>query len=297
MKAQSPDEKAEGTRKTEIIQSLFDARYNSQTKTLSSFGVTLEEVSVAITAHNLAHPELKPMSTRNPANFFKDFIRNQNRANKNWPTKVFKAGYSAVQVTSEGKCFEFVPISPGQTLPFQIDVVLRPSEKTPHYQIESISLPLASRRLGRTDEPWLIQVLVRLRVLETHLALCSERKILQLDHLQTNVKLSSAEIDALFLAIEDAGAEKQELLVCCEAKNKRDDIIVAQILGEVRSLFRTGISQELVLPIAAKAISPSRIFVVEFKAVGREEIGTKESLDVASTAVYDLVPPVPGIGL
>lgn len=287
------DNEIEGTRKTEIIQSLFDDRFSPATKKLRSTVVTLEEVSAAIRANNLAHPELPPMSTRNPANFFKDFIRKQKSANRNWPKRVFRAGYTAVQVTSEGRCFEFVPIVPRQRIPFPLDVVPGPTKKTPLYRVESVSLPLASRRLGRNDEPWLVQVLVRLRVLKTHLALCSKRHIVQLDHLQTNVKLSGAEIDALFLATEE---DKQEVIVCCEAKGIRDDVIVSQILGEVKALFRTEITQDLVLPIAVKALAPSRIYVIEFQAVTRNAADEKTSLQVASAALYDFVPQVPGIG-
>jgi hypothetical protein len=115
----------------------------------------------------------------------------------------------------------------------------------------------------------------------------------QLDHLQTNVKLSEAEVDALFLATE---ADGREVIVCCEAKNRRDDVIASQILGEVRAMFRSAITQDLVLPIAVKAIAPSRIYVIEFEAVNRKEADTKNRLSVASAALYDLVPPVPGIG-
>lgn len=284
----------EGSRKTEIIQSLFNIRFDITSKKLRSTVVTLEEVSAAIQANNLAHPDLKPMSTRNPANFFKDFIRKQKSANKNWPAKVFQAGYSAVQVTSEGRCFEFIPVAIGQAIPFPYEVIFEPTDNTPRHKIESLSIPLASRRLGRTDEPWLVQVLVRLRVLETHLAFYSKRRIIQLDHLQTNVKLSEAEIDALFLATEEDGSE---IMVCCEAKSKRDDIIASQILGEARALFRKKITQTLVLPIAVKAIAPSRIYVIEFETVSIKDAETKTSLALASAGIYDFVPPIPGIGL
>ena len=80
--------------------------------------------------------------------------------------------------------------------------VLVPGEQTPRVKIETISMPLATRRLGRKDEPWLIQVLVKLRIIETHMALFSNRKIIQLDHLQMNMKLSKTEIDALFLRLK-----------------------------------------------------------------------------------------------
>jgi hypothetical protein len=234
------------------------------------------------------------MSTRNPANFFKDFIRKQKSANKNWPRWVFEAGYTAVQVTSEGRCFEFIPVLKSQTIPFPLDVVPGPTKRTPYQRIESLSIPLASRRLARNDEPWLVQVLVKLRVLETHLALHSKRSFVQLDHLQTNVKLSGSEIDALFLATEDSG---RELMVCCEAKGIRDDVIASQVLGQVRSLFRTKIKQELVLPVAVKAIAPSRVYVIEFQGLNRDEAEACRSLTVASTGLYDFFPSVPGIGV
>jgi len=293
MTVRRPQNDPEGSRKTEIIQSLFDARFNPLTKRLSSTIVTLEEVSAAIHASNLAHPN-EPMSTRNPANFFKDFIRKQKSANKNWPRRVFDAGFTAVQVTSEGRCFEFIPLLPQQAVPFPLDVVREPTTKTPRHKIESLSIPLASRRLGRRDEPWLIQVFVRLRVLETHLALYSKLPIVQLDHLQTNVKLSGAEIDALFLATEK---DSCEIMVACEAKGIRDDVIVSQLLGEVKALFRAGISQDSVLPIAVKALAPSRVYVIEFQAVSRNESPGKTSLEVTSSAVYEFVPKVPGIGV
>src|SRR5262249_11906998 len=147
---------------------------------------------------------------------------------------------------------------PGQTEAFP-ECVPPPDAALPHYKIESLSLPLASRRLGRSDEAWLVQVLIRLRVIETHLAMFSQRRIVQLDHLQMSVKLRKSEIDALFLAIEQgdpANPESlQEVIVCCEAKQMHDDILPDQILGHVEAVFNTkSVQQSLVLPIAVKAI-------------------------------------------
>lgn len=123
----------------------------------------------------------------------------------------------------------------------------------PRHKIESLSLPLASRRLGRRDEPWLVQVLIKLRVIETHLAMFSQRKIVQLDHLQMSVKLRKSEIDALFLALEHedpAHPESvHEVIVCCEAKQMHDDILEDQMLGHVEAVFKAkGVQQDLALP-------------------------------------------------
>lgn len=282
--------------KTAVIERIFFDRWDNGTKNLPNRVVTLLEVQAAIVRYNeiAGKPQY---STKNPANFFKDFIRNQTRANKNWPVAVFKAGYTARQMQSEGNCFEFIPVLPGQSVPFPIETVPLPDANTTRVRVESVSLPLASKRLGRKDEPWLIQVLIRLRVFETHLALSSTQHVVQLDHLQTNVKLAGSEIDALFLGIVQRKNELSfEVIVCCEAKSRRDDIIPHQILNQVKAAFRMGMQQDVVLPIAVKAIAPSEVYVVEFEPVRREHIPSIEALTVATTAIYEFVPPVPGIG-
>jgi hypothetical protein len=86
-------------------------------------------------------------------------------------------------------------------------------------------------------------------------------------------------------------------MVCCEAKGIRDDVIASQILGQVRALFRTKMTQDPILPIAVKALGPSRVDVVEFEALTRKDAEAKASLSVGSAAIYDFVQPVLGIGL
>ena len=174
------------TGKTRIIEQIFHERWRAEEHALENATVSLPDVQRAIERHN-AESGRAPLSTRNPANFFKDFIRNQRSANRNWPASVFHAGYTGRQLQSSGNCFEFIPAVPGQTVPFPIELVPLPDDSTPRVRVESVSLPLASKRLGRRDEPWLIQVLIRLRIFETHLALSSQQHIVQLDHLQTNV--------------------------------------------------------------------------------------------------------------
>ncbi|MDD4889167.1 MAG: hypothetical protein PHU85_04500 [Phycisphaerae bacterium] len=283
--------------KTPVIEMLFDKRWNPKSKALSCRLVTLEDVSQAIDAYNLTVSDERKLSTRNPANFFKDFIRQRKAANRNWPKSVFSKGYAARQRTGNNACFEFIPVTTGQIEPFP-EHINGPTPSAPRHQIESASLPLASRRLGRADEPWLVQVLIRLRVIETHLALASNRQILHLDHLQMNVKLRKAEIDAIFLATEQVGDKTlQELIVCCEAKGRKDDILTDQIVRQVQAIFDLSeFSQPYVLPIAVKAIAPSEVYVVEFDAVPCEDAATLDVLTVNNTADYVLTPAVPGIG-
>jgi len=283
----------QSNRKAEIIQAIFEARWNSGTGKLSNSLVTLAELADAINTYNKRHPG-RPLSSKNPANFFKDFIRNKRRANKNWPSSIARSGFTARQVTGEGRCFEFIPLAEGQREPFPLSAIPGPDENTPRITVETLSLPLASRRLGRRDEPWLVQVLVRLRIIETHLALFSSRKVIQLDHLQMNVKLAKSEIDALFLAIEN-GNETHQTFVTCEAKGKNDDILDTQILEQVRAAFRFPGATH-VLPLAVKAFAPSQIYVVDFAPLSKEEAGRATSLRIASSAVYVLKPPIKGIG-
>ncbi len=208
---EAADSADQSNRKSAIIEEIFKERWNSTRGELSDPLVTLQDLSKAIQNYNSSRKQ-RPLSDRNPANFFKDFVRNKRRANKNWPRRILDAGFTARQVTGSGRSFEFVSLAEGQEEPFPLNAVPEPTEHTPRFKIETISMPLASRRLGRKDEPWLIQVLVKLRIIETHLALFSSRKIIQLDHLQMNLKLSRSEIDALFLAMEDIGEDARREL-------------------------------------------------------------------------------------
>src|SRR6185437_10504130 len=152
------------------------------------------------------------------------------------------------QVTGNNQSFEFVPRGTHQQLPFPS--FAEPTELTPRHRIETVSLPLASRMLGRKDETWLMQVLVRLKVLETHLALVSKRKWIQVDHLQMSVKHGKREIDGLFLGIEELPENRQEVIICCEAKGKNDDLLEEQIVGQVRPVLEDlAVSQTVALPI------------------------------------------------
>lgn len=285
------------SKKTRIIEDLFNQRWDVSNGTLTNSVVTLSQVTDAIVSYNTVHRD--DMSTRNVANFFKDFIRNRESANRNWPHSILSRGYTARQVTGDNQCFEFVPIRAGQFEPFPPNLILPPTENTPRQRIESTSLPLASRRLGRGDEPWLMQVLVRLRVIESHLAIFSAREFEQIDHLQMSVKLRGAEIDALYLGIErlESGSTS-EVIICCEAKGRRDDILEDQVLQQTKAVFgMRAVTQSVVLPIAIKALRPSEVHVVEFDAVSRAAVSSIVSLTVASEAVFELIPTVPGIGI
>lgn len=273
------------SKKTAIIEAIFNERYDSETGTLSQPVVTITDLQRYQQAGNLYA-------------FFKDIVRNTASGNQIWPQSVLQRGYTGIQDVSKGSSFRFIPLPPGQGTAFISANTLAPTPQTPRYKIETASLPLASRRLGRGDEPWLIQVAVRLRLVETHLALFSPRQILTVDHLQMNVKLGKSEIDAIFLAVEQTvDQEPREIIISCEAKSVRDDIVEEQVVRQVQALSRQpAVTQQYILPIAMKAVRKSEIFLVEFDIVERTDAPTFESLIPISEAVYELVPPVSGIG-
>ncbi len=281
--------------KTAVIENIFRARFDPKTGAVSNPLVTLDEVSKAIAANNKATGSKN--STNNPANFFKDLVRVRIPGNLNWPQFVLDSGYTGRQVTEGNACFEFIPLPAGQTEAFPPVDFAQPTESTPKYHIESVSLPLASRRLGRKDEPWLIQVITRLRIVESHFSLSSGRAIKQLDLLQMNVKLSGTEIDALFLAQEEIAPNTfQEIIITCKAKAGRDDILENQILRQAKAPFKMKqIMQDHVIPLAVKCVAPSTIFVVEFNELERDGYQHVEHLTVAAESLFEIKPPVPGI--
>ncbi|MBN8691157.1 MAG: hypothetical protein J0L72_10280 [Armatimonadetes bacterium] len=284
------------TAKSIIIESIFKMKYDPKAKVLSDPIVTLDEVAKGIEDFNADHPNQK-MSAKNPANFFKDFVRVRASAERNWPPYVLECGFTARQVTGNDACFEFVRIADGQSSAFPPVVFASPGADTPRHAIESVSLPLASRRLGRSDEPWLIQVIARLRIVESHFSLVSKRSIRQLDLLQMSVKLAKTEIDALFLAHEEVTpGTYREVIVTCEAKGRKDDILEDQILRQAKAPFgMRQVTQDIVIPIAVKCINPSEIYVVEFEPVERSSFAGIDNLTIASDSVFEIRPPVPGI--
>ena len=73
------DSTDQSNRKAAIIEEVFKGRWNSATGELSDSLVTLQDLSKAIQSYNVSQKQ-RPLSDRNPANFFKDFVRNKRRA-------------------------------------------------------------------------------------------------------------------------------------------------------------------------------------------------------------------------
>jgi len=286
-----------GTYKTEIILELFKKRWDPETRNLRDPVVSTAEIREEHAAYRKRRDE--PVEYTNSPAFFKDILRSTMSRNKIWPTEVFEAGFTARQVTGDGRCFEFMALAPGQTEPFPSVAPPPPAGMEPH-RISSVSMPLASRRLGRPDEPWLVQVSVRLHLVETYFALFSSRKasVRQVDHLQNALKLRKTEIDALFLGIEESPSGlTTEFIITCEAKRAGEEIIAEQVMQQVAAVFKLiNVTQAVAVPIALKSLPGSRVQIIEFAEVRREDATTLEALPIVNQALFELVPPVPGIG-
>jgi hypothetical protein len=275
--------------KTAVVEHLFFKYWDASAGVLTKAVMSLEDVSTAIRECN----ELQgsTLSDRNPANFMKDFMRGNN-ASKNWPKAVGDLRFTAVQRTGTGDVFEFIPYTADQTEPFTD--TFKMTDDAPRFPVQSISLPLVTKSLGRTDESWLIQTAINLRVVETHFAIGSAIPMLELSHLQMSIKLRQTEIDALFLGLMDSKDGPTPVIITCEAKHYKDPFIPQQIINQVQAAFGAT-DAPIAIPIGMKAIRGVGFYVTEFQAVLRSEAASLVELRLASHAIYELHPPVKGI--
>ena len=277
------------SQKTIVIEHLFLKHWDEQSQALQRTLMSLDDVAQAIRDCRSLGVTL---SDRNPANFMKDLLRGGNTS-KNWPKLVADKGFAAEQRTGEGECFEFIPFAPGQAEAFPDAFPIRLDAD--HYKVQSISIPLVTKSLGRSDETWLIQVAINLKVVETHFAVAGSYQLLELAHLQMGIKLRSTEIDALFLGHTGSAKEPKPVLVTCEAKQAKDPLIPSQIINQVQAAFSATEDVETVVPIGLRAIKGVGFYLTEFEAVSRADAGSLTALTLVSDAIYELQPRVKGI--
>lgn len=282
------------SQKTIVIERIFDVLYDPEKEKLIRSVVTAKDLEDAKRYCN-EHLGATIKLDSNPFNFMKDIVRGKAAA-KIWPDRVRKAGFVGEQLTGGGNIFEFVPITEGTLDSFDVD--FRPTEETVTYPVQSLSLPLASKALGRTDESWLLQVAVNLRILETHFAVGENRQIeaTELNHLQMDIKLRKVQIDALYLAkyLPNLSLPKGDALITVEAKQGNQRILIEQIARQVRAAFEATCNN-IVIPTAIAAIRNKGMYLVEFKAVHRAEIDKFDVPVFHRDALYILKPAVQGI--
>lgn len=309
------------SQKTTIFESLFRARWDGKTLTRSL--VTLEEVVAAIKAHN-AKAGAKKISQKNPANFFKDFVRNVRAAERNWPASVLAAGYTGEQRTGKGNSFEFVRLPSGQITAFSAKSSVYPKNPatTKLAVAQTLSLPIMTKVLARSDENWLQSVSVDLHLPQIHLALHPQSSLsfVEVGHMQSNVKLRKTEIDGLYYGRID---KDHVALITMEAKGHSDDILESQIMSQIEAvqnmkaikllLATMGVSEAdtVIIPMAMKLIDLVGASAVPglkaFAPVGKKLLyminyapvtfsGGRPTLLVPHReTLFDMRPPIAGI--
>jgi hypothetical protein len=279
--------------KTIVIEHIFDKLYDAETGTFSRTVVTSEDIQDA-KRYCAEHFGIKAKVEGNHYNFMKDIVRGKS-ASKIWPQRLKDLNIGGLQKTGDGSVFEFVHGVAGAL--DSLDEDFLPSEATPSFPVQSLSLPLASKELGRTDESWLLQVAVNLRIVESHFANMANSQIeaLELTHLQMDIKLRKVQIDALFRALQRLpDGSPSSVLITVEAKQGNQRILTEQIGRQVIAAFGAT-ETELVIPVAIAAIKGKGIYVVEFAAVARDDLEAFSVPVFHRDAMFVLQPKVKGI--
>jgi hypothetical protein len=302
--------------KTRVVELLFEKFWpiGSPAPLDTPMIVTNDQIAIAISQRNLEYPGQRTLSVSNPANFLKDLIRTAS-CNGNWPTRLKQLRVTARQRYGQKQVFEFIFYRDRDRMPFP-DRYL-PGREIPVIEVESLSIPRQARALGRSDEPWLIQVVVSQRIVETHLAIVSQISITDLTHLQMSVK-TQPEIDAVYVASLTKGSKELRTLITCEAKQVGERLLEDQIREQVSVAFATTStlkndeSIHAVLPIAIHVVKnpllkggPNLLYFMQFRPITRqlydEKIGKvnlhRMPLVLQSSALYSFAPQIRGISI
>lgn len=276
--------------KTAVIEQLFFTSKAYTSGQLANPVVNFDEINAAIRVlHTQGDRRLKLDANR--ANFWKDITRHD--PNTAWPPRVLAAGFTGADAIGRGAgaCFMFTPLPPGQTVAFADPLSPSANAIASPILLESVSMPLATKALGRKDENWLAQVGVRLRVIESHFALRSAISADEVTFLQTGVKLGRGEVDAAYSLVDGADT----WLVAVEAKGRRERIHVPQVQRAAEQLLRAARARLQsvvgVIPMAVKVLGPSQLHIVEFDP----DTGPGSTGTVVVDSVVELRPTVTGI--
>ena len=212
--------------------------------------------------------------------------------------EVYLQGFTGADAIGHGSgaCFMFVPVPAGQSTAFVDDLVF--DDSLPVVRLQSLSMPQATKALGRPGENWQAQVVDRLNVVSSFFALCSPRNVPprsveEVNFLQTGVKMGRGETDAAFSLHADDG----QWLVSAEVKGRREQFHLAQIARASFALGAATVDSAAlaavagVIPLGIKVVGPSKLWVVEFEPVDDPDA----KLVLVAQGVFELVPPVPGV--
>ena len=272
--------------KTQVIEFLFNERYDGASNSVDDPVVTFNDLARAIRETGAK------LSTKNLANFWKDIVRASSR-NNTWPADVFDKGWTGTDAIGQrdSASFAFVEVDQSVKTPFPEPPEPSQAAIDAATVIETLSIPLASKQLGRSDETWVSQVAQRLKLIEQHFAVASPVPAAEIEFLQTSVGLAGGEVDAVYRLIDTS---ENYWLIAVEAKGRKDLLHLLQLSRSSQLLQeyannRMEITVSGVIPVGLKVIGVSRLHVVEFASDGSDEPA------VVAESVFLLQPAVPGI--
>lgn len=273
------------SQKNHVFEDIFIERLDPATGLVDRPMVTLVEVAASI--RKLADAGVVTLSSIQPANFMKDYLRSPRR-NDIWPASIRDAGYTARQQTGGGQCFEFVRMGDGQLEPFPDDY--RPLGNEQEFTIQTLSLPVTTREIVRVDEQSVAQIAVKLHILE-HLLASSPAVVgyglREITHLQNNVKLRASEIDALYQAVIREDGELKIGAVAVEVKIS-EPIIAEQIQNQAIAILDDP-SFEFCIPVILKRMRRGELVAMHLAPVRRRDIVVAEDQQSRTVVLGDIV--------
>jgi hypothetical protein len=318
------------SQKTQIIEALFndETRWKNRkvggqlVRSEVTFDDIVKVINKTYEERGDSNPNAKRLSSANPANFWKDFVRKAKSARRNWPSSISSLGYTGEALKGNRQSFEFVKFEGGDAFPTTTATYPKNPATTKLQAVQTLSVAPLFKALARKDENWLQSLAVSLHIPHMHLALHPDASVplIEVGHMQSNMKLRKAEIDGLYLGTLHRGGV---VLLTMEAKGDSDDILESQLLDQVHAirshekikefLIEVGADQSKtnIIPMAMKLVNASSMEQV----LGRQEFGVtgKKLLYLVDYAavpylgmepfplvprgetLFDLRPPIKGI--
>ena len=181
------------------------------------------------------------------------------------------------------------------------DSVVRPAPSTPIHRLESLGLrpPLLHHR--PSDDGPLVGLLTELRVIETHFALFSKPPVVGVASWQQSVRVNDSVVDARYYIRREHYDRRRydsssDLALVCVIEDLQVRTSPRTLWEYMLPVFHERDTRRSnVIPMMVLPQNDGTLYVAEFALVPWPS-RTDVMLTLASDAVYQFVPPVPGIG-
>jgi len=244
----------------------------------------------------------------NLANFF--YFSKLPYANSAWPPSVLAAGYTGLARIGKNRCFEFVPLPPGQRDAFvQIE---RPNGSTFYGDLRTDNGKLSDRfrRFKRDDEVRLVTVVEKSGLVSEFFKLV-EKPEGAYDHniepMQSPLRSGSrGEADSFYIGewlFEDGS--KREFMIAVEAKKTGCDLFLSQMFHHTNLALTIAeesgdcdMNTTPVYSLGIETVGKSQVYVIQYKPMLWSQLEDPgiAGMVVGAKAVYTFRPGVFGIG-